>query len=74
MLEPPPPPVEPPPPPQPSFTETAPVLWVRARVPVIWAPDPPVPPDPELVPPPPPPAPLTVTVAESVPAGGVAVT
>ncbi len=33
-----------------------------------------VPPDPELVLPPPPPAPLMVTVAETVPAGGVAVT
>src|ERR1700722_16483825 len=74
MVVPPPPPVVPPLPPQPSFTDTAPVLWVRANVPVIWAPLPPVPPDPELVFPPPPPAPLRVTVAETVPAGGVAVT
>ena len=38
------------------------------------APLPPLPPDPELVLPPPPPPPLMVTVAETVPAGGVAVT
>jgi hypothetical protein len=64
----------PPDPPQPTFTETMPLLWVRANVPVTWPPLPPVPPDPELVFPPPPPPPLRVTVADTVPAGGVAVT
>ena len=74
MDEPPPPPVVPPPPPQPTFTDTAPVPWVRARVVLILPPDPPVPPELEFVLPPPPPAPDRVSVADTVPAGGVALT
>jgi hypothetical protein len=63
----------PPPPPAPSCTATSPVAWVSARVPVTWPPAPPFE-DEVFDPPPPPPPPLRETVAETVPAGGVAVT
>ena len=43
-------------------------------VPLISPPAPPLPPEPELVPPPPPPPPDRVSVADTVPAGGVEVT
>jgi hypothetical protein len=54
--------------------DTTPLLWVMARVALTEPPEPPEPPAPEFVPPPPPPAPATVTVADTVPTGGVAVT